>query len=234
MPSQSGAARHDAALLGRCGAVLAAAGPGDGRAFRPRRLLPDPPRLLAWVQLVLATPVVLWGGWPFFRRGWASLVTRSLNMFTLIALGTGVAYVFSLVAALAPGIFPASFRDADGQVPVYFEAAAVIVTLVLLGQVLELRARSQTGSAIRALLDLAPKTRPPAGETAARKMSRLKRSFRRPPAGAAGREGPGRRRRARRPQRGRRIHDHRRADAGREGPRRQGDRRHRERHRQLS
>jgi Cu+-exporting ATPase len=115
------------------------------------------PRLLVWVQLILGTPAVLWGGWPFFQRGWASVVNRRLNMFTLIALGTGVAYVYSLVAALAPGIFPASFRDPDGQVPLYFEAAAVIVTLVLLGQVLELRARSQTSSAIRALLDLAPK-----------------------------------------------------------------------------
>ena len=115
------------------------------------------PRLLVWLQLILGTPAVLWGGWPFFRRGWASILSRRLNMFTLIALGTGVAYVYSLVAALAPGIFPASFRDHDGQVPLYFEAAAVIVTLVLLGQVLELRARSQTSSAIRALLDLAPK-----------------------------------------------------------------------------
>jgi P-type Cu+ transporter len=115
------------------------------------------PRLVVWVQLALATPAVLWGGWPFFERGWASVVNRRLNMFTLIALGTGVAYVYSLVAALAPAIFPASFRDPDGEVPLYFEAAAVIVTLVLLGQVLELRARSQTSSAIRALLDLAPK-----------------------------------------------------------------------------
>jgi Cu+-exporting ATPase len=115
------------------------------------------PPLLVWVQLILGTPAVLWGGWPFFARGWASIVSRRLNMFTLIALGTGVAYVYSLVAALVPGIFPASFRDVDGQVPLYFEAAAVIVTLVLLGQVLELRARSQTSSAIRGLLDLAPK-----------------------------------------------------------------------------
>src|SRR5271169_871319 len=115
------------------------------------------PRLLVWVQLILGTPAVLWGGWPFFLRGWASIINGRLNMFTLIALGTGVAYLYSLVAALAPGIFPASFRDADGQVPLYFEAAAVIVTLVLLGQVLELRARSQTSSAIRALLELAPK-----------------------------------------------------------------------------
>jgi Cu+-exporting ATPase len=115
------------------------------------------PRFLVWVQLALATPAVLWGGWPFFRRGWASVVNGRLNMFTLIALGTGVAYVYSLVAALLPGIFPAAFRDPDGGVPLYFEAAAVIVTLVLFGQVLELRARSQTSSAIRALLDLAPK-----------------------------------------------------------------------------
>jgi Cu+-exporting ATPase len=112
---------------------------------------------MQWVQLVLATPVVLWGGWPFFVRGWQSLVYRSLNMFTLIAIGTGVAYLFSLVATLMPGVFPASFRGMSGEVPVYFEAAAVITTLVLLGQVLELRARSQTGSAIRALLGLAPK-----------------------------------------------------------------------------
>src|SRR5437879_7106810 len=114
-------------------------------------------RAAAWLQLVLATPAVLWGGWPFFRRGWASLVNRRLNMFTLIALGTGIAYLYSLVAALVPGIFPASFRTPMGGIPLYFEAAAVITTLVLLGQVLELRARSQTNSAIRALLDLAPK-----------------------------------------------------------------------------
>jgi P-type Cu+ transporter len=115
------------------------------------------PRAAVWVQLVLATPAVLWGGWPFFERGWRSIVSRRLNMFTLIALGTGVAYVYSLVAALAPEIFPPSFRTSEGEVPVYFEPAAVIATLVLLGQVLELRARSQTSSAIRALLDLAPK-----------------------------------------------------------------------------
>jgi len=115
------------------------------------------PRALAWLQLALATPAVLWGGWPFFQRGWASLRNRSLNMFTLIALGTGVAYLYSVVAAVIPGVFPASFRGADGGVPLYFEAASVITALVLLGQVLELRARSQTGGAIRALLDLAPK-----------------------------------------------------------------------------
>ena len=112
----------------------------------------------AWAQLVLATPIVLWGGWPFFARGWQSIVNRSLNMFTLIALGVGVAYVYSLIASAFPGLFPSSFRMENGQVGVYFEAAAVIVTLVLLGQVMELRARSQTGAAIRALLGLAPKT----------------------------------------------------------------------------
>jgi Cu+-exporting ATPase len=117
-----------------------------------------PARWLAWLQLVLATPVVLWGGWPFFERGWASIVHRSLNMFTLIGLGTGAAYAYSVVAAVAPGIFPESFRVHGGEVGLYFEAAAIITTLVLLGQVLELRARSQTSSAIRALLNLAPKT----------------------------------------------------------------------------
>ena len=111
---------------------------------------------LPWVELALATPVVLWAGLPFFQRGWASIVNRSTNMFTLIAMGTGVAYLFSLVATVAPGVFPASFREMSGSPPVYFEAAAAIVTLVLLGQVLELRARSHTGAAIRALLDLAP------------------------------------------------------------------------------
>ena len=115
-------------------------------------------RTLDWIELVIATPVVLWGGWPFFVRGWRSVVTRHLNMFTLIAIGTGIAWAYSVVGAIAPQIFPAAFRDMHGGVGLYFEAAAVIVTLVLLGQVLELRAREQTGSAIRALLDLAPKT----------------------------------------------------------------------------
>jgi len=114
--------------------------------------------LLTWLQLILATPVVLWGGWPFFQRGWASIVNRSLNMFTLIATGTGTAYLYSIVATLFPDIFPVTFRAAGGEVGVYFEAAAVITTLVLLGQVLELKARSQTSSAIQALLGLAPKT----------------------------------------------------------------------------
>jgi len=111
-----------------------------------------------WIQFVLATPVVLWAGWPFFVRGWQSLVTRNLNMFTLIAMGTGVAWLYSVVAVLMPNLFPAAFRDTEGAVAVYFEAAAVITVLVLLGQVLELRAREATSGAIRALLDLAPKT----------------------------------------------------------------------------
>jgi Cu+-exporting ATPase len=121
-----------------------------------RHLIPG--RVAAWLQLVLATPVVLWAGWPFFVRGWSSIVNRSLNMFTLIALGTGTAYVYSVVATVAPDVFPDSFRSHGGEVGLYFEAAAVITVLVLLGQVLELRARSQTSSAIKALLNLAPPT----------------------------------------------------------------------------
>jgi Cu+-exporting ATPase len=117
-----------------------------------------PGRLLGWMELMLATPVVLWGGWPFFERGGASIVHRSLNMFTLIAIGSGAAYLYSVAAVVAPGLFPATFRDASGNLGLYFEAAAVITVLVLLGQVLELRARSQTGGAIQALLGLAPKT----------------------------------------------------------------------------
>src|SRR5215472_1816329 len=115
------------------------------------------PQLAIWVQFLLATPVVLWAGWPFFVRGWASARNRSLNMFSLIALGIGTAYLYSLAATIAPSLFPENLRQ-DGVVPVYYEAAAVITVLVLLGQVLELRAREQTGSAIRALLNLAPKT----------------------------------------------------------------------------
>ncbi|MFJ5932304.1 heavy metal translocating P-type ATPase [Sphingomonas sp. TX0543] len=116
-----------------------------------------PPSLSPWVQLVLAAPIVLWCGWPFFERGWTSLVTRHLNMFTLIAIGVGAAFAYSVVATVGPGLFPPTFRM-RGMVPVYYEAAGVVVTLVLLGQVLELRARAATGRAIRALLDLAPKT----------------------------------------------------------------------------
>lgn len=126
--------------------------PGD-----PARTLLGP-RMSTWVSLVLATPVVLWGGWPFFVRAWYSIVNRSLNMFTLIGLGVGVAYVYSVIATLLPQMFPHGFRDHAGNVPVYFEAASVITTLVLLGQVLELKARSSTGAAIRSLLGLAPKT----------------------------------------------------------------------------
>ena len=114
-------------------------------------------RAIGWIELILATPVVLWGGFPFFQRGRTSIINRSLNMFTLIALGTGTAYIYSVIAVLFPGIFPPSFQTAPGVVPVYFEAAAAITTLVLLGQVLELRARSRTSSAIRALLNLSPK-----------------------------------------------------------------------------
>ena len=119
---------------------------------------PLPMAVSAWVQLALATPVVLWSGWPFFERFWASIRTRNLNMFTLIGLGVGAGFGYSLVATVAPGLFPASLRTMGGHVPVYFEASAVITTLVLLGQVLELRARAATGQAIRALLGLAPKT----------------------------------------------------------------------------
>ena len=124
-------------------------------AINPMRVLPH--QAVSWGQLLLATPVVLWAGWPFFVRGWRSVVTRNLNMFTLIALGTGAAWAFSVVATVAPGVLPASFMNESGAPPLYFEAAAVIVTLVLLGQVLELRARAQTSGAIRALLKLAPK-----------------------------------------------------------------------------
>src|SRR5260370_3608097 len=120
-----------------------------------------PGQLLGWLKFALATPVVLWAGLPFFERGWASIVHRSPNMFTLIAIGTGAAYLYSVAAVVAPGIFPATFRDVSGNLGLYFEAGAVITVLVLLGQVLELKARSQTSSAIKALLGLAPKTARP-------------------------------------------------------------------------
>jgi P-type Cu+ transporter len=125
-------------------------------AISPDRFIPM--GMLKWLELILATPVVLWGGWSFFVRGWQSIITWNPNMFTLIGLGTGVAYSYSIVAALIPDIFPVSFRGKGGEVGTYFEAAASITTLVLLGQVLELRARSKTGTAIKALLGLAPKT----------------------------------------------------------------------------
>ena len=126
-----------------------------GHVFGAHWLLPM--GVSNWVQFALSAPVVLWAGWPFFERGWASLVSRNLNMFTLIAMGIGVAFAYSALAILAPGLFPAGFRDASGMAPVYFEAASVITVLVLLGQVLELRARESTSGAIRALLDLTPK-----------------------------------------------------------------------------
>jgi Cu+-exporting ATPase len=125
-------------------------------AISPAKFVPM--EMLKWLELILATPVVLWGGWPFFVRGWKSIVTWNPNMFTLIGLGVAIAYVYSLIAALFPAMFPVAFRGANGEVDTYFEAAAVITTLVLLGQVLELRARSKTGAAIKALLGLAPKT----------------------------------------------------------------------------
>ncbi|MFQ5697170.1 MAG: heavy metal translocating P-type ATPase [Myxococcota bacterium] len=136
--------------------ILAAAMGGMLPGLSPERWIDA--SQIGWAELVLASPVVLWGGWPFFVRGWASVVARHLNMFSLVALGTGAAFGYSTLATFAPGLFPASFRGPSGQVEIYFEAAAVIVTLVLLGQVLELRARSRTGAAVRALLGLAPKT----------------------------------------------------------------------------
>ena len=130
------------------------------------------PRTLAWIELGLATAVVVWGGWPFFVRAWRSIINRALNMFTLIGLGAGVAFGYSVVATLVPGLFPAAFRDHHGEVAVYFGAAVFIITLVLLGQVMELRARTRTGAAIRALLGLAAK--PPGASTlmVSRRMSR--------------------------------------------------------------
>jgi len=124
--------------------------PGHGASMAPRSF--------TWFQFLLATSVVLWGGWPFFERGWASILSRILNLFSLIAIGTGTAYFYSLFATIFPDLFPPSFKGRDGEVAVYLEAAAVITTLVLLGQVLELRARRQTSSAIKVLLGLAPKT----------------------------------------------------------------------------
>ncbi len=117
-----------------------------------------PASLSVWIQMLLATPAVLWSGWPFFVRGWKSIASRSLNMFTLIAIGTGTAWLYSMAAALMPHLFPPSLKNAEGIVPVYFESASVIVVLVLLGQILELRARETTSGAIRALLNLAPRT----------------------------------------------------------------------------
>ena len=186
-----------------------------------------------WSQLVLATPVVLWGGWPFFVRGWQSLVTRNLNMFTLIALGTGAAFGYSVFAVLFPDALPHAMRH-GGVPPVYFEAAAVITTLVLLGQVLELRARSATSGAIRALLGLQPRTARRLREDGREEDVPLEHvAVGRPAAGAAGRARAGGRRGAGRPERGGRVHGHRRADPGGEGAGQPRDRRHRQRHRRL-
>jgi Cu+-exporting ATPase len=147
---------------------------GDMLPGQPLRQV-IPGRVSAWLQLVLATPVVLWAGWPFFERGWASIVNRSLNMFTLIALGTGMAWVYSVVGALAPGLFPASFRTHGAEVGLYFEAASVITVLVLLGQVLELRARSQTSSAIGHCFAWRRRPRAGSGATEPRKTCRSSR-----------------------------------------------------------
>ena len=167
-------------------------------------------RTMVWLELALASPVVLWAAFPFFHRGWDSLVNRSPNMWTLISLGVGAAYLYSVVATLFPDIFPHQFRGHGGAVPVYFEAAAVIVALVFLGQVLELRAREKTGSAIRALLDLAPKTARLIGEDGSETDVPLDDGQgRRPAAHPPGRRRAGRRHRARRPLFHRRIDDHR-------------------------
>lgn len=172
-----------------------------------------------WIQLALATPVVVWCGRPFFERGWISFTTLQLNMFSLIALGTGAGYAFSVVATVVPNQFPSAFRGHGGAVDVYFEASAVIIVLVLLGQILELRARARTGSALRALLDLAPKTARRVGHDGDEDIA-LPPS--RPAPGAARRERTGRRHHRRRRQRDRRSHGHRRTDAGREGSRQCG------------
>ena len=196
-----------------------------GHLFAIDALLPHGMR--NWLLLVLATPVVLWAGWPFFVRGAQSVARRSLNMFTLIALGTGVAWLYSVVATVAPGLFPAALRGADGMMPVYFEPAAVIVVLVLVGQVLELRARDATGGAIKALLGLAPRTAMRLGADGKDAEVAIDQiAVGRSAARAAGREGAGRRHGDRRLGPGRRIDHHRRAHAGRQGERRARDRRH--------
>ena len=191
------------------------------------------PAAALWIQLLLAAPVVLWGGWPFFVRGWQSLVTRNLNMFTLIALGTAAAFGWSVFAVLAPGALPHGVRH-GGAPPVYFEAAAVIVTLVLLGQVLELRARSATSGAIRALLGLAPKTARRLREDGSEEdvpLADVRPGE--PPARAARRARARRRRGARGPERRRRIDGDGRAHPGGEGAGQPGHGRHRERHGRL-
>ncbi len=186
-----------------------------------------------WIELVLTLPVVLWAGWPFYVRGVQSVVNRSPNMWTLIGLGTSVAFVYSVVATVAPQVFPAAFV-VDGRVAVYFEAAAVIISLTLFGQILELKARSQTSAAIKSLLGLAPKTARRINADGSEEDVPLAhvhvgdRLRVRP-----GREGAGRRRRRRRQQRARRIDAHRRAAAGDQARRRQADRRHDEHQRRA-
>ena len=192
------------------------------------------PALSNWIQLVFTTPAVLWAGWPFFVRGWQSLVTRNLNMFTLIAMGTGVAYVYSVVATVAPQIFPATFRGHDGAVAVYFEAAAVITVLVLLGQVLELRARDATSGAIKALLELAPKTARRVDDDGGEHEVEIDAlhagdQLARPPR----RESAGRRHYPRGTLALDEFPGHRRIDAGHQGARRKGHRRHAQPVRQL-
>ena len=157
--AESRVGRHDPAVLDQRGTFPAAfiLAMSDMLPGQPLQHIASP-RILTWIQFVLATPVVLWGGWPFVERGWQSIVNRSLNMFTLIAIGVGAAYLYSVAATVFPDIFPPSFYGHSGTVSVYFEAAAIITTLVLLGQVLELRARSKTSRAIKALLGLSPKT----------------------------------------------------------------------------
>jgi Cu+-exporting ATPase len=167
----------------------------------------------SWIELLLSLPIVLWAGWPFFSRGWASVRQRSPNMWTLIGLGTGAAFVYSVAATVAPDVFPASFQ-AMGRVAVYFEAAVVIISLTLLGQLLELRARSQTSAAIKSLAGPVAEDRAPhcCGRNRTGRPARA-RARGRPPARAAGREGAGGRRRARGDQRRRRVHADRRAAA---------------------
>ena len=208
--------------------LLIAMGPMIGLPFRA--WIGEP--TATWIELALATPVVLWAAIPFFHRGWESIVNRSPNMWTLISIGVGAAYLYSVVATLFPDIFPHQFRGHGDTVPVYFEASAVIVALVFVGQVLELRARERTGSAIRALLDLAPKTARRIGADGSETDVPLEDvQIGRPAAGAAGREHPGRRQRGRRPFGGRRVHAVRRSGAGREDRGRHGDRRHAEQER---
>ena len=183
--------------------LLISMGPMVGLPFRD--WIGEP--TATWVELALATPVVLWAAIPFFHRGYESIVNRSPNMWTLISIGVGTAYLYSVVATLFPDVFPHQFRGHGDTVPVYFEASAVIVALIFVGQVLELKARERTGSAIRALLDLAPKTARRIGEDGTRDRRAAGRGADgRPAAGAARRKHPGRRQRDGRPLGGRRIH----------------------------